>query len=705
MALQPSITVVEVTGDEDEEWGDEDEVVVWSKNSTNTQGSALDGDDNVHGVRGKQQGGGHRGLLVASLANLAISYNVVNVGLALKIMAKIYPSGSATDESLVSSAAILGMMAGQVIFGALGDCLGRQLALCCTLLVCGAGAAGSALLTFEHGIIGGDIFRQLLYWRVLLGIGAGGVYPLAATLARASRIGGWCSRLNGGSGGDEDTGSTSVALMFSMQGVGYLAAHVTGFVLLTALPEPSSLAWRSLLGLGAVLPLGLAVALALALARARRYRLVQSALAEEEEDEDVMGVRRGGGAGGEVSSPVRFWLAVRDKRRLLMKLVGTAGSWFLFDVTFYGNQLYEEDVLEAVFGSAESLRDEASQDSLVALVALPGYFVAVALISRMGPRRVQVQGFLAMALLFAVIGLSFHPLGRHADILMLLYSLTFFFSNFGPNSTTFMLPSLTFPDQVRGSLNGISAAAGKLGALAGSLMFKPAAEAWGVGPVLVVCAFISLAGSFLTLAFVDNGEPQPILVRSGESDDEDGALNGTVNSAAAREGLEMTRAAVRPSAKMSASSRRTAAVTAGSVGAVGGLEGVREAMAVGIIGGPLSPGPTREHPLAKPRGRGTGRGVGMYARVGGNGASVSGARDYGVFGRGNSANGFRRDGSFGGEEEGGYQNLALGRTGGVEGEMEAGNGSRWGGGSDSSGDSDHGSGGGAGFGSELIEPA
>ncbi|CAN0084714.1 unnamed protein product [Ectocarpus sp. 4 AP-2014] len=619
-------------------------------------------------------------------------------------MAKIYPSESATDESLVSSAAILGMMAGQVIFGALGDCLGRQLALCCTLLVCGAGAAGSALLTFEHGIIGGDIFRQLLYWRVLLGIGAGGVYPLAATLARASRISGWCSRLNGGSGGDEDTGSTSVALMFSMQGVGYLAAHLTGFVLLTAFPEPSSLAWRSLLGLGAVMPLGLAVALALALARARRYRLVQSSLGEEEEEEDATGVRRGGGASDEVSSPVRFWLAVRDKRRLLMKLVGTAGSWFLFDVTFYGNQLYEEDVLEAVFGNAEDLRDEASQDSLVALVALPGYFVAVALISRMGPRRVQVQGFLAMALLFAVIGLSFHSLGRHADILMLLYSLTFFFSNFGPNSTTFMLPSLTFPDQVRSSLNGISAAAGKLGALAGSLMFKPAAEAWGVGPVLVVCAFISLAGSFLTLAFLDSGEPQLILVRSGESDDEDGALNGT-SSAVGTEGLEMTRTALRPSAKMSASTTRTAAVAASSVGRVDVLEGVREAMTVGGYsdnGGPLSPGPSREHPLAKPQGRGMGTGIGMYARVG---ASVNGARDNGVFGRGNSANGSRRERGFGGEDEGGYQNLALGRTGGVEGEMEAGDGSRWGRDSDSSGDIDHGGGGGAGFGSELVEPA
>lgn len=37
------------------------------------------------------------------------------------------------------------------------------------------GAAGSALLTFEGSVGGADIFRQLLYWRILLGVGAGGV--------------------------------------------------------------------------------------------------------------------------------------------------------------------------------------------------------------------------------------------------------------------------------------------------------------------------------------------------------------------------------------------------------------------------------------------------------------------------------------------------------------------------------------------------
>lgn len=55
-----------------------------------------------------------------------------------------------------------------------------------------------------------------------------------------------------------------------------------------------------------------------------------------------------------------------------------------------GRPQYQEDVLEAVFGGREGPKQEAFQDSLLALVALPGYFVAVALIGRMGPRRVQV---------------------------------------------------------------------------------------------------------------------------------------------------------------------------------------------------------------------------------------------------------------------------------------------------------------------------
>ncbi|GJY99585.1 inorganic phosphate transporter 1-4 [Tanacetum coccineum] len=52
-----------------------------------------------------------------------------------------------------------------------------------------------------------------------------------------------------------------------------------------------------------------------------------------------------------------------------------------------------------------------------------------------------------------------------------MYSLTFFFANFGPNTTTFVVPAEIFPARVRSTCHGISAASGKLGAIVGAFGF------------------------------------------------------------------------------------------------------------------------------------------------------------------------------------------------------------------------------------------
>lgn len=49
-----------------------------------------------------------------------------------------------------------------------------------------------------------------------------------------------------------------------------------------------------------------------------------------------------------------------------------------------------------------------------------------------------------------------------------LYGLSFFFSNAGPNPTTFIYPSEVFPTKLRSTLHGMSAASGKLGAIVGT---------------------------------------------------------------------------------------------------------------------------------------------------------------------------------------------------------------------------------------------
>ena len=57
-----------------------------------------------------------------------------------------------------------------------------------------------------------------------------------------------------------------------------------------------------------------------------------------------------------------------------------------------------------------------------------------------------------------------------------MYALTFFFANFGPNSTTFIVPAELFPARFRSTCHGISAASGKAGAIIGSFGFLYAAQ-------------------------------------------------------------------------------------------------------------------------------------------------------------------------------------------------------------------------------------
>lgn len=67
------------------------------------------------------------------------------------------------------------------------------------------------------------------------------------------------------------------------------------------------------------------------------------------------------------------------------------GTWFLFDVLFYGNTLFEPLVLKAAFGSDaattatsgyELLQTTVRDSLIISLLSLPGYFVTVLLIGR-----------------------------------------------------------------------------------------------------------------------------------------------------------------------------------------------------------------------------------------------------------------------------------------------------------------------------------
>jgi MFS transporter, PHS family, inorganic phosphate transporter len=468
---------------------------------------------------------------LAMLSNFSTAYNVVSISLALSIMENVYDSigqSKSENKSLCSSALIAGMIIGQLIGGVIGDILGRHVAMAVVMTLQVVGAIMSAF-SFEMRLVtdnDGDtddrygttipIYVVLALWRFILGVGCGGVYPLAATITAESvpspssdniRYDNDCDGDAKASSSKTDA-SKSVALSFSMQGIGYLVGPLVGWGLVSLLDEQSDLSWRLLLGFGAV------PGLFLMTLRLQRQMSIHSSL------EDVITSKKVVSTSTAVSKhaneqeaadlvlantrqvPVSVFDAIMLEEDLVRKLLGTAGCWFAFDVLFYGNVLFQPVVLSAAFGPTETLAMTAMHTVLVSSLALPGYFVSVIMIGHQSPRVIQAQGFLVMGILYAFIGIIFHDLEHQKALMIVLYGSTFFFSNYGPNATTYLLPSMTFSKSCRATLNGVSAASGKVGALLGTMVFVAAADRFGEQVVMWACAVISFAGVVLTVTCV-----------------------------------------------------------------------------------------------------------------------------------------------------------------------------------------------------------
>jgi hypothetical protein len=103
-----------------------------------------------------------------------------------------------------------------------------------------------------------------------------------------------------------------------------------------------------------------------------------------------------------------------------------------------------------------------------------------------------------MAAMFLMIGLI-TGVTSTAWAFVLLYGISYFFTEFGPNTTTFIFPAELFPLEVRTTGHGLSAAAGKMGAFAGAYLFPVMlASSLGIKGAEVIAGIVSLVGLVLT---------------------------------------------------------------------------------------------------------------------------------------------------------------------------------------------------------------
>jgi len=216
-----------------------------------------------------------------------------------------------------------------------------------------------------------------------------------------------------------------------------------------------------------------------------------------------------------------------------LQILGTTTTWFLLDIAFYSQNLFQKDVFTAIgwlpaaktmSGLQEVFKISRAQALIALCSTVPGYWFTVAFIDILGRWIIQLGGFFFMTLFMFILSLDYYNLrgqpcsyntskycgGNHIAFVV-LYALTFFFANFGPNATTFIIPAELFPARLRTTCHGISAAAGKAGAIVGAFGFLYAAQGRhagepdpgyntgiGVKDALLVLACVNAAGFFFT---------------------------------------------------------------------------------------------------------------------------------------------------------------------------------------------------------------
>jgi MFS family permease len=123
--------------------------------------------------------------------------------------------------------------------------------------------------------------------------------------------------------------------------------------------------------------------------------------------------------------------------------------------------------------------------------------MAVWRMDRIGHRRLQFIGFGVMAATFLALGIV-PQLTTTVVAFLAVFGLSYFFVQFGPNMTTFVLPSEVFPISTRTTGHGIAAGVGKLGAFIGVFLVPRLQADIGLRGMLIVAAAASLLGCGLT---------------------------------------------------------------------------------------------------------------------------------------------------------------------------------------------------------------
>ena len=442
-----------------------------------------------------------RAVLVSGMGFFTDAYDLFVIGIASTLVAKEWHLSSGR-LALLNSMMLLAAFFGAFVFGRFADVAGRKRVYWMVAAIMIVGALGSAL---------SPSFWVLIVFRFVLGFGVGGDYPVSAVMMSE-----YANR--------KDRGKL-VGMVFGTQALGLIVGPLVALALLGG-GASNDVTWRVLLGLGAV-PAAAVLYLRLLMPESPRYQVQVQGRAEQAASQ--IADFTGGQVSGDGSGGPRQELGLRaflTDRRWLVMLAGTAGTWFLLDYAYYGNTISTPQILGLISPHASTMTKIALQLAIFVVAAVPGYVLAIACLDRIGHRRLQWTGFAAMGLCFLVIA-AVPGMTTTVAPFLLVYGVSYFFTEFGPNMTTFVMPSEIYPVAMRATGHGISAGVGKLGAFIGVFLFPVLNSSLGLRGTLLLTAGVSVLGFALTFVLPEPAGPEPGRHRRRHADRERPAAAGS----------------------------------------------------------------------------------------------------------------------------------------------------------------------------------
>ncbi|KAG2301920.1 hypothetical protein Bca52824_030571 [Brassica carinata] len=495
-------------------------------------------------------------IVIAGMGFFTDAYDLFCISMVTKLLGRIYYHKASTEKpgtlppevaGAVNGVALCGTLIGQLFFGWLGDKLGRRRVYGITLIIMTFCSLGSGI-SFGNSPKG--VMTTLCFFRFWLGVGIGGDYPLSATIMSEYA--------------NKKTRGAFIAAVFAMQGFGILVGGIVALIfssifdhhfpspIYSADPDGSTAPqadylWRIILMAGA-LPAVITYYWRMKMPETARYTALVAKNIKQA-IEDMLKVLQ---VDLEADKQLIAQQNVRDPktdyglfskgflRRHGLPFLGTTSTWFLLDIAFYSQNLFQKEIFSEIgwipkattMNAINEVYKIARAQTLIALWStIPGYWFTVAFIDTMGRFTIQLMGFFFMTVFMFALALPYEYWTKPGNDIgfVIIYSLTFFFANFGPNVTTFVVPAEIFPARLRTTCHGISAAAGKAGAIVGAFGFLYAAQSKdktktdagyppgiGVKNSLIVLGFINFAGMLMTF-LVPESKGKSLEELSGEN--------------------------------------------------------------------------------------------------------------------------------------------------------------------------------------------